>query len=342
MADFRVGECSNGRIRDDSACRRRSSGDDDDMRGECCTGGKGIRDGGGAVNDASGSLLEERLRRASQEGKLLSHEVARLHRIRFLASRILLLLFLFLCWGGASGFSLRVQPGTIGLSVDGVEVLRSGGIAGLPFDVQPVVSGVDLGYSFVHTILGNNPSCGELRGNSTADVLEGEAKFTDLSFDIPGRNVVLRFCAGMCSESGNRSILSPPFGIRFGRLVVIEGVSGAQAGSAFIKQPVVRIEKVVDRLYVQSIEYDFPITAHFFGGGQVCFDFACLRNCFRPFSLFSASLSLSFSLCIPLLFLCAILHVSLCAILCVAICRSVCRKFVYLCSFVELSRVQCT
>ena len=146
--------------------------------------------------------------------------------------------------------SLDYMPGVKMSTRYGVIEARSGGVAGVAFDRQPSVQGIgnwrSAGsfYSFVTVILDNNPGCGDLMGNVTAPLVGGVATFTDLRLNSPGRGVVFRFCAGECFR-GERPVLdvvSRPFNIRPGRLLVVTEPGKVISGEVLGVQPVIKAQ----------------------------------------------------------------------------------------------------
>jgi hypothetical protein len=148
-----------------------------------------------------------------------------------------------------------------------------GGVAGAPFDVQPVlkVTGIFRFQTTISVEIANNPAmsrndiCGALIGSSIAKIdfsdSTGLARYTDLGLDRPGRGYSFRFCLGPCGTKNSTTLVSTPFNILYGRLRVFSGVGSSVAGTAFSSQPRILIENLVDTTFQLSTEYTYGVSA---------------------------------------------------------------------------------
>ena len=125
--------------------------------------------------------------------------------------------------------SLVYEPGYFSRTPEGTFIVRSGGVAGLIFDVQPairILSGfVDsLSTSFVEVTIHNNPTCAKLLGTTVLPLLDGTGfvHFTDLAIDLPATDYSLRFCLNRCLHGPKlvSDVLSGAFPIRYGQLTI--------------------------------------------------------------------------------------------------------------------------
>jgi len=168
-------------------------------------------------------------------------------------------------------------------SMNASMVVMPGAVARVPFDVQPEIQ-VPLDHqeardgSIIAVDFENNPSCGSLEGTLSAPIVDGVAKFTDLGISEHGRDYSLRFCFGVCrgtSADGLTDILTkdildvvtPQFGVRYGRLLLLQSAERAIAGYPFEVQPSIRVERVVDGEFVLAHDYNYAVIAHYYSRG---------------------------------------------------------------------------
>ena len=170
---------------------------------------------------------------------------------------------------------LKQDLGFFNIDPFGNPITYRGGIAGLPFDIQPVVQirGNASGYNFISVRIGNNPSfqtdlgCGAIVGQSNALIEFSDssqlARFTNLGISNPGRGYTLQFCLGSCNLFNTTDdLVTDPFDILYGRLVVFSGIGSAEAGTAFSSQPRVLVESVVDGGTFQlATDYTYGVSA---------------------------------------------------------------------------------
>ena len=158
--------------------------------------------------------------------------------------------------------------GTLGPeSVNASTVVLPGAVARVPFYVQPwILVSLDQQEAregaFVAVEFENNPTCGKLEGSLFAPIVNGVARFTDLSISEHGRDYSLRFCFGTCrgrsSDIFGKDLVdavTPQFAVRYGRLVLLQSVGNAAAGFAFETQPIMRVEREVDGEFVLAHDY---------------------------------------------------------------------------------------
>ena len=148
-----------------------------------------------------------------------------------------------------------------------------GGIAGIPFDIQPILQiyGNFSDDSFISVQIENNPSfqtsdqCGSITGNSVASVELAEsiaiARFTNLGISRPGRGFTLQFCLGTCDFVNSTKIISNSFDVLFGRLSIFSGVGSSVAGTPFPFQPRIMVESYVNGAFQLATEYTYGISA---------------------------------------------------------------------------------
>jgi hypothetical protein len=185
----------------------------------------------------------------------------------------LLLVEILVCAQAQPTLTLVRDIGFFHLDENGKPSTERGGIAGIPFDVQPVlkITGNTRIHSTISVEIANNPSmssdgaCGVLIGRSIAEIEFSDsswlARYTDLGLDRPGRGYSFRFCFGHCGSNNSISIVSNSFNILYGRLRVFSGVGSSVAGIAFPSQPRILIENSVGATFELSTEYTYGVSA---------------------------------------------------------------------------------
>jgi hypothetical protein len=77
------------------------------------------------------------------------------------------------CCVACSWLRIATMPATQVQHFHGHLLQQVGGMAGVEFGVQPVLNVSGVQYTSVEAILGNNPGCSELKGNTVASVIKG-------------------------------------------------------------------------------------------------------------------------------------------------------------------------
>jgi hypothetical protein len=161
--------------------------------------------------------------------------------------------------------------GMTGRLATGEEAVTPGGVAGLPFDHQPLVEIVDGSsgatvHGKVVARLEGSAGCGKLTGTLSVPILGGRARFTDLMIDAAGFAYELRLCVGSCSDGPTviADGYSGNFTIRTGTIQVRVNADGAMAGSEFLVQPVVHVRHAVKdkqgrRYLTTDRDYDYSV-----------------------------------------------------------------------------------
>ena len=166
-------------------------------------------------------------------------------------------------------FSIAAMPATKIMHFRGDVLHQAGGVAGIVFDVQPVLNVSGKWFTNVEASLGNNPGCSTLHGNTVAQVVHGVAIFTDLWLDQAARGYTLKFCTGMCSRvepwleaSEFQHIETVHFDIQPGKLQVMAGKGTPVAGEPIEAE--VEIQQVATHGGIRHLEaftgYNFSLT----------------------------------------------------------------------------------
>jgi len=161
------------------------------------------------------------------------------------------------------------MPSTKIMHFRGNTLIQSGGVAGMEFDVQPVLNVSGSRYDVIEVSLGNNPGCSTLNGNTKATIADGMAIFTDLWIDKAARGYTLKFCAGQCSSistspeaSDFYHAESAPFDVQPGRLRIVQEPGQPETGVPI--QAEVEVEHVTSYGGVRNLEaftdYNFSVT----------------------------------------------------------------------------------
>jgi hypothetical protein len=166
--------------------------------------------------------------------------------------------------------------GTWGLdTMNASTITLSGAVARIPFDVQPEIKVLLLEQEArqdakITVEFEDNPTCGILKGQLSARIVNGIARFTDLSISEHGRDYSLRFCFGECrgvsTDVQGKDILdvvTPQFAVRYGRLILAQSVGSAIAGETLQPQPTVRVERERNGDWVVAHDFDFSVVAHY-------------------------------------------------------------------------------